>query len=125
MGPLDLEQCCPIKLSVAMYMFFSSPCSQSHMGDKTGVWGFVLLLTHLNLNSHMWLEAVVLDSIGLVFFLNLKDQELVPLFSTWSQYNHPRSKGGLHLVFPGTRECICLRGGSVKSISEHFKVLRT
>lgn len=120
-----------MKLSVVMgdgmlYMFFSSPCSQSHMGDKTGVWGFVPLLTHLNLNSHMWLETVVLDSIGLVvFFLNLKDQELVPLFSTWSQYNHPRSKGGLHLVFPGTRECICLRVGSVKSISGHFKVLHT
>lgn len=75
-----------------LYMFFSSPCSQSHMGDKTGDWGFVPLLTHLNLNSHMWLGAVVLDRIGLVsFFLNLKDQELVPLFSTWNQYNHPRS----------------------------------
>lgn len=72
MGPLDLEQCCLSKLSVVMgegrlYMFFSSPCSQSHMGDKTGGWGFVPLLTHLNLNSHMWLEASVLDRIGLVF----------------------------------------------------------
>lgn len=53
---LGSEQHCLVKLSAVMgllSMFFSHPCSQSHLSDETRVLGICFTSIHLDLNSHM------------------------------------------------------------------------